>query len=174
MQCIYKALWKIYVESSHITPAVKRAGTEAKWQIRLERERRRQRCLVQRCVGMSVVNWAMKSWWLNCRGEHLSRFCWKAYVRGLWSVKIVKWRASSIFFFFVLRSQFICNLYTIRDTSSVVVKAVCYKLEGRGFDTRWGEFLIYLNLPAALGPGVYLPTNRNEYQKHKNNNVCGE
>jgi hypothetical protein len=27
---------------------------------------------------------------------------------------------------------------------SVVVKALCYKPEGRGFDTRWGEFL---NLP---------------------------
>jgi hypothetical protein len=23
---------------------------------------------------------------------------------------------------------------------SVVVKALCYKLEGRGFDTRWGDF----------------------------------
>jgi hypothetical protein len=27
---------------------------------------------------------------------------------------------------------------------SVVVKALCYNPEGRGFDTRWGEFL---NLP---------------------------
>jgi hypothetical protein len=27
---------------------------------------------------MSVMNWATKSRWLNCRGEHLSRFCWKA------------------------------------------------------------------------------------------------
>jgi hypothetical protein len=33
---------------------------------------------------------------------------------------------------------------------------------------------IYLSLPAALGPGVYLASNRNEYQKHKNNNVSGE
>jgi hypothetical protein len=31
---------------------------------------------------------------------------------------------------------------------SVVVKALCYKLEGRGFDTRWGEFL---NLPNPSG-----------------------
>jgi hypothetical protein len=29
-------------------------------------------------------------------------------------------------------------------------------------------------LPAALGPGVYSASNRNEYQKHKNNNVSGE
>jgi hypothetical protein len=30
-----------------------------------------------------------------------------------------------------------------------------------------------LILPAALGPGVYSASNRNEYQKHKNN-VSGE
>jgi hypothetical protein len=32
----------------------------------------------------------------------------------------------------------------------------------------------YLILPAALGTGVYSASNRNEYQKHKNNNVSGE
>jgi hypothetical protein len=31
---------------------------------------------------------------------------------------------------------------------SVVVKALCYKLEGRGFDSRCGEFL---NLPHLSG-----------------------
>jgi hypothetical protein len=58
---------------------------------------------------------------------------------------------------------------------SVVVKALCYKPEGRGFETPGGErFLsIYLILLAALGPGVYSASNRNEYQKHKNN-VSGE
>jgi uncharacterized membrane protein YphA (DoxX/SURF4 family) len=35
-------------------------------------------------------------------------------------------------------------------------------------------FSIYLILPAALGPGAYSVSNRNEYQKHKNNNVSGE
>jgi hypothetical protein len=30
-------------------------------------------------------------------------------------------------------------------------------------------FLIYLNLPASLGPGVHSAPNRNEYQKQKNN-----
>jgi hypothetical protein len=30
----------------------------------------------------------------------------------------------------------------------LVVKALCYKLEGRGFDSRWGEFL---NLPNPSG-----------------------
>jgi hypothetical protein len=40
---------------------------------------------------------------------------------------------------------------------SVVVKELCYKPEGRGFETRWGElnFLIHLILPAARGPGLY-------------------
>jgi hypothetical protein len=51
----------------------------------------------------------------------------------------------------------------------IVVKALYYKLEGRGFHTRWGEFL---NLPNPSG--VYSASNRNEYQKHKNNNVSGD
>jgi hypothetical protein len=52
---------------------------------------------------------------------------------------------------------------------SVVVKALCYKPEGRGFETRWGEwiFSLYLILAAALGPGLYLASNRNEHQKQK-------
>jgi hypothetical protein len=34
-------------------------------------------------------------------------------------------------------------------------------------------FPIYIILPAALGPGIYSASNRNEYQKQKNN-VSGE
>jgi hypothetical protein len=34
-------------------------------------------------------------------------------------------------------------------------------------------FLIYVILPAALGPGGYSASNRNEYQKEVNN-VSGE
>jgi hypothetical protein len=34
-------------------------------------------------------------------------------------------------------------------------------------------FSIYLILPTALGPGVHSASNRNEYQKRKNN-VSGE
>jgi hypothetical protein len=58
---------------------------------------------------------------------------------------------------------------------SVVVKELCYKPEGRGFQTWWGEliFSIHLILPAALGPGVYSASNRNQYQKQENN-VSGE
>jgi hypothetical protein len=56
---------------------------------------------------------------------------------------------------------------------SVVVKALCYKPEGRGFDSDEVNFEICLIL-AALGPGVYSASNRNEYQKQTNNNVSWE
>jgi hypothetical protein len=52
---------------------------------------------------------------------------------------------------------------------SVVVKSLCNKPEGCGFDTPLSDwiFAIYLILPAALGPGVYSVSIRNEYQKQK-------
>jgi hypothetical protein len=42
---------------------------------------------------------------------------------------------------------------------SVVVKALCYKPEGRGFETWWGEWFLssYLILPVTLGPGFTQP-----------------
>jgi hypothetical protein len=36
------------------------------------------------------------------------------------------------------------------------------------------HLLSYLDLPAALDPGVYSASNRNDYQKQKYNNVSGE
>jgi hypothetical protein len=36
-----------------------------------------------------------------------------------------------------------------KTTDSVVVKALCYKPEGRWFDTRWVDF--FLNLPNPSG-----------------------
>jgi hypothetical protein len=81
----------------------------------------------------------------------------------------------------LLPSQFLQVVYRhnlghcITHLVSILVKALCYKKEGRGFETRWGEvlFSIFLILPAALGPGVYSASNRNEHQKQKTN-VCGE
>jgi hypothetical protein len=55
---------------------------------------------------------------------------------------------------------------------SVVFEALCYK-PIRDQMRRINFFSIRLILPAALGPGVYLASNRNEYQKQKNN-VSGE
>jgi hypothetical protein len=48
-----------------------------------------------------------------------------------------------------------------------MVKALCYKSEGGGFETRGGEliFPIYAIQPAALGPGVNSASNKNECQK---------
>jgi hypothetical protein len=45
----------------------------------------------------------------------------------------------------------------------VLVEALCDKLEGHGLETQWGNrmFSIYLILPAALGRGIYLASNRN-------------
>jgi hypothetical protein len=56
-----------------------------------------------------------------------------------------------------------------------MVEALCYKLGGRtGLrPDEVIEFSIYLILPAALSPGVHLASNRNEYQRKKNN-VSGE
>jgi hypothetical protein len=64
----------------------------------------------------------------------------------------------------------------VEARDSVVVEELCYKPEGYSFETRCGErifFSIYLILAAALGPGVCSASNRNEYQKQKNN-VSGE
>jgi hypothetical protein len=55
-----------------------------------------------------------------------------------------------------------------------IFKALCYKLEVMGSIPDEMIFSTYLILPDALGPGVYSTPNRNEYQKHKNNNVSGE
>jgi hypothetical protein len=58
---------------------------------------------------------------------------------------------------------------------SVVVKALCYKPDGRRFETRCREliFTIYVILLATLGPEDYSVPNRNYYQKQKNK-VLGE
>jgi hypothetical protein len=53
------------------------------------------------------------------------------------------------------------------------VKALCYSPEGRGFEAYEVDFSIYHILPAALGPVIYSASNRNEYQKQRNN-VSGD
>jgi hypothetical protein len=68
-----------------------------------------------------------------------------------------------------------CLRVCLRSFGSKVVRTVCSKPEGRGFETRWVEwmFSIYQILPTALGPGFHSASNRIEYQKQKNN-VSGE
>jgi hypothetical protein len=63
---------------------------------------------------------------------------------------------------------FVSQWFAWREArGSVVVKALCYKPEGRGSnpDEVIGFFSIDVILPAALGPGVYSASNRNEYQE---------
>jgi hypothetical protein len=42
-----------------------------------------------------------------------------------------------------------------------LLKALCYKLEGRGFDSWWGQLTQYFQ--PQYGPGVDSASNRNEY-----------
>jgi hypothetical protein len=51
--------------------------------------------------------------------------------------------------------------------------ATSRKVAGSSPDEVTAIFSIYVILSAALGPGVYSASNRNEYQKQKNN-VSGE
>jgi hypothetical protein len=55
------------------------------------------------------------------------------------------WRRGSISWVFYVFMYF--DMFYIQ-WGSIVVKALCYKLEGCGFDTRWGDFL---NLPNPSG-----------------------
>jgi hypothetical protein len=69
----------------------------------------------------------------------------------------------------------LCNAYSWHCHSwtgtrrSVVFEAPCYKQEGRGFETPWGNTMLsfYLILRTVLGPRVYLASNRNKYQGQK-------
>jgi hypothetical protein len=63
----------------------------------------------------------------------------------------------------------------VETRGSAVVKALCNKPEGRGFEARLVErFLsIYLIIPIPLDPGVYSASKRKDFQKQKNK-VSGE
>jgi hypothetical protein len=98
--------------------------------------------------------------------------------------------SSSSSFSFVLHAPPICNIcniyhskllllwnlkYIHSSRSNVVIKALCYKTEGSGFQIRWGElnFSIYLILPAALALGFTQPQTETSI-RNRNNNVSGE
>jgi hypothetical protein len=52
-------------------------------------------------------------------------------------------------------------------TVAQLVEALCYKLEGCGFNSQWGhrDFLLTESFRLHFGPGVDLASNRNEYQE---------
>jgi hypothetical protein len=68
--------------------------------------------------------------------------------------------------------QFAC--INTRARNSVVVKDYVTNRKVAGSIPDEVDFKIYLIFPVAPGLGVYSASNRNEYQKHKNNNVSGE
>jgi hypothetical protein len=59
--------------------------------------------------------------------------------------------------------------YVKKFRGALLVEALCYEPEGRRFEIRRGEWLltIYLFLSAALDPGLYRASNRNEYRRQK-------
>jgi hypothetical protein len=76
--------------------------------------------------------------------RHIPRHSVPILYTGTHLVRYV-WQLSECSFLFLI---FHILIYTLGARVSVVVKALCYKPEGRGFDTQWGEFL---NLPNPSG-----------------------
>jgi hypothetical protein len=58
----------------------------------------------------------------------------------------------------------------IGDRGGTVVNVLCYKWEGRWFDSRWCHwnfsFLHFISFQSLYGPEVDTFCNRNEYQEH--------
>jgi hypothetical protein len=54
------------------------------------------------------------------------------------------------------------------DRGGAVVKVLCYKSEGRWFDSRWcyWNFSFTQSFRSLYGPGVDSASKRNEYQEH--------
>ena len=60
-------------------------------------------------------------------------------------------------------------LYTYNgDRGSTVVKPLCYKWEGRWFDSGWchWDFSLTQSFRSHYDPGVDSTSNRNEYQEY--------
>jgi hypothetical protein len=70
--------------------------------------------------------------------QSVHRKCWQLFTKH----HAVTFQKTAMFIVYKSFSS------TKRACGSVMVKALCYKPEGQGFDTRWGEFL---NLPNPSG-----------------------
>jgi hypothetical protein len=91
--------------------------------------------------------------WPFARGVTLYRtqglvYCWKCLIGN------GNFRVEHIHFLTFLSKFRNCSqsVHTRLLSGSVVVQALCYKPEGRGFDTRWGEFLNLANLSCSTRP----------------------
>jgi hypothetical protein len=60
------------------------------------------------------------------------------------------------------------------ESKAIAFEFIFYPTNPAAFLNRSQEGIYNLILPAALGPGIYSASNRNEYQKHKNNDVSGD
>jgi hypothetical protein len=81
----------------------------------------------------------------------LGRYVWRVFS----SVTCRATEPSGISFNFFQHLTFSIPVHILKEARGiVVVKAMCYKPGGCGFETRWGEwnFSIYLILPATIGP----------------------
>jgi hypothetical protein len=81
-------------------------------------------------------------------------------VKGTWKNILQKFYSTR----FRISSEYSSKQYlnTKLYAGSAVAKALCYNSEGRGFETRWDEWIFstYLILPVALGTGVYAASNK--------------
>jgi hypothetical protein len=120
-------------------------------------------CLV---MGVSLEIQRFKDWILGVISNVLKQTKHKA-TKQLLPSSLTKLGSCRL----ILAVIYNCQLQKSRARGSVVVKALCWKPEGRGFETLCDEwiFTICLNLPVALGTGLYSASNRNEYQRQKNN-----
>jgi hypothetical protein len=95
--------------------------------------------------------------------------------RRLLRLAELRWRYSNT----PLHGQLQANISSriLYEVVIVVTGAHCsYKSEGHRFEARWSERIVSICLIflTAQGPGVYSVSNKNEYLKHKINNVSGE
>jgi hypothetical protein len=74
-----------------------------------------------------------------------------------------------VLFSFVYSAFLCCFVYcfSFGDRGGTVVKVLCYKSEGRWFDSRWchWNFSLTLSFRSHYGPGVDSASNVNEYQE---------
>ena len=77
--------------------------------------------------------------------------------------------ASLISCSWILSSYYFMNSTNYKgDRGVTVVKALCYKPEGRWFDSRWchWNFSLTQSFRSHYGPGIDSASNRNEYQEY--------
>ena len=70
------------------------------------------------------------------------------------------------YFVFIDSFPIFLMLYLVGHAVAQLVEALCYKPEGRGFDSRWCYWIFSLTQSFRHGPEVYSASNRNEYQEY--------